>query len=145
MFNFFPFFTGSVKKSFGELFLLTGRLGRVTFLLSALFMLLLIFNLSNILHTVLGLFGSDFTIEETFIHMATNVFWIILGLMSVRRIHDVGYSAGALLLGFVPYVGLFIVIWLLWLPGDPDTNVYGAPVETFTFDEMLKRMENGLE
>ncbi len=65
--------------------------------------------------------------------------WIIIGLMqvfslavllpylglAVRRLHDTGKSGWWLLLGLIPIVGIFIVIYMLCKESDPYPNQYG--------------------
>jgi uncharacterized membrane protein YhaH (DUF805 family) len=45
--------------------------------------------------------------------------------VQVRRLHDIGKSAWALLWILVPFVGLIVLIVYAVRPGDPHTNLYG--------------------
>jgi uncharacterized membrane protein YhaH (DUF805 family) len=45
----------------------------------------------------------------------------------IRRLHDSGRSAWALLYFLIPAVGLLVLIYLLVQPSDPGSNRYGAP------------------
>jgi uncharacterized membrane protein YhaH (DUF805 family) len=46
--------------------------------------------------------------------------------VSVRRLHDVGWSGWYLLLSFIPIVGAIILIVKYCTEGAPGTNQYGA-------------------
>ena len=46
---------------------------------------------------------------------------------TIRRLHDTDRSGWWLLLGFVPFVSLVLLVFLL-LPGTPGGNRFGAPV-----------------
>ena len=50
--------------------------------------------------------------------------------MTVRRLHDTGLSGFWLLVGFIPAVGPFILIYLLVRPGTKGINKFGADFET---------------
>jgi len=45
--------------------------------------------------------------------------------VTVRRLHDIGKSAWALLWLLVPFVGLVVLIVYTVRPGEPNVNVYG--------------------
>jgi uncharacterized membrane protein YhaH (DUF805 family) len=45
--------------------------------------------------------------------------------VAVRRLHDIGKSAWALLWALVPLVGLIVLIVYAVRPGEPHTNAYG--------------------
>ncbi len=59
------------------------------------------------------------------------VMWLAFVLPSIaatiRRLHDTDRSGWWLLLGFVPFVSLVLLVFLL-LPGTPGGNCFGAPV-----------------
>ena len=46
--------------------------------------------------------------------------------VSVRRLHDAGYSGWLFLLAIIPVIGL-VVIYFLVQPSQPGSNEYGAP------------------
>jgi uncharacterized membrane protein YhaH (DUF805 family) len=48
-------------------------------------------------------------------------------LLSARRCHDLGLSSGFVVLLFLPFIGVFFLIFLLLKKGDSDVNRYGAP------------------
>ncbi|WP_447905640.1 DUF805 domain-containing protein [Stenotrophomonas sepilia] len=58
------------------------------------------------------------------------VMWLAFVLPSIaatiRRLHDTDRSGWWLLLGFVPFVSLVLLVFLL--PGTPGGNRFGAPV-----------------
>ena len=59
------------------------------------------------------------------------VMWLAFVLPSIaatiRRLHDTDRSGWWLLLGFVPFVSLVLLVFLL-LPGTPGGNRFGTPV-----------------
>ena len=48
---------------------------------------------------------------------------------AARRLHDRGKSGWLQLLGFIPFVGVIIVLILLIPEGDKEANKYGEPVK----------------
>ena len=44
-----------------------------------------------------------------------------------RRLHDTGKSGWFQLLGFIPFVGALIVLYLMAQPTDPAANGWGSP------------------
>lgn len=46
--------------------------------------------------------------------------------VAVRRLHDIGKSGWWLLIMFIPFGGLFLLIWVL-RPSDPEENEYDHP------------------
>lgn len=55
------------------------------------------------------------------------VFLIASVLISIQRLHDIGWSGWLWLLNLVPFVGSFFPLLLVALPGTSMTNRYGAP------------------
>jgi len=45
----------------------------------------------------------------------------------VSRFHDIGWSAWAVLLMFIPPVGGLVLLFLLIMPGQKQPNAYGEP------------------
>ncbi len=57
--------------------------------------------------------------------------FIIPGIaVAVRRLHDVGWSGWFVLVGFIPFVGVPIMLILMALPGKSAANRFGAPTGT---------------
>ena len=46
--------------------------------------------------------------------------------LAVRRLHDIGKSGWWLLVGFVPVVGIFVLLYFYIKEGDAEANAYGA-------------------
>lgn len=88
---------------------------------------------------ILAMFGA----ESDSIIDAISFAWIILCsalvLFATQRIHDVGFSAAVLLTGFIPYVGLIIVVILLLLPGEEANNRFGDVPESFSLKDLFPR------
>lgn len=53
------------------------------------------------------------------------VFFPLLSLVA-RRLHDTGRSSFWVALGVIPVAGLIVLYWL-FLPGDPEPNTWGQP------------------
>jgi signal peptidase I len=61
--------------------------------------------------------------------------YVLLGLLlvpqislGIRRLHDVGWSGGWLVLGFLPWVGMLFWIWLLFARSSSRAHVPDTPV-----------------
>lgn len=57
---------------------------------------------------------------------------LLIGLLStlvtIRRLHDAGYSAWWCLAQFVPYIGGVCILMLVCFEGEAEANKYGAPI-----------------
>ncbi len=62
-----------------------------------------------------------------------SVFMIVNYLTSlslqIRRLHDADYSGWYSLIGFIPFVGPFILLVLVFMPGTKDDNRFGPMPE----------------
>ena len=47
--------------------------------------------------------------------------------VGARRMHDIGKSGWWLLIGLIPVIGFFVLLYFYVQPSDPETNQYGAP------------------
>lgn len=61
---------------------------------------------------------------------AVLLLWIPVGaylgfMLMVKRLHDMGTSGWSSLMSLIPLIGIFYVLWLGFLSGDPHTNQYG--------------------
>lgn len=52
--------------------------------------------------------------------------WAILA-MSVKRLHDIGFSAKLSVLVFIPVLSLLFLIAMMLIPGSQETNEHGPP------------------
>lgn len=51
----------------------------------------------------------------------------VLGVgVGIRRFHDIGVTGWAVLVFFIPIVGLLVALYLCWKHGDAGANAYGA-------------------
>lgn len=57
--------------------------------------------------------------------------------LSVRRIHDLGYSGWLVILLFIPLINTITLLVLAVVPGQPTSNEYGAPPTGGDFWRML--------
>jgi uncharacterized membrane protein YhaH (DUF805 family) len=71
--------------------------------------------------------------EDAFFNVICFAWIAILLLMpaflsvTVRRLHDQGYSGWYILLGFIPYIGGLIVFVMMFGEGEEVPNAYGPP------------------
>ena len=47
--------------------------------------------------------------------------------VGARRMHDIGKSGWWLLIGLIPVIGFFVLLYFYVQPSEPETNQYGAP------------------
>jgi uncharacterized membrane protein YhaH (DUF805 family) len=106
------FILRTVVSSFRNIFNITGRLGRMSFILVLIVMLSVFINIPPFL----AMFG----VNPNSIMNVVSLSWFVLCcavfLFAAQRIHDVGFSVAILLLGAIPYVGFIIIVFLLFLP-----------------------------
>jgi uncharacterized membrane protein YhaH (DUF805 family) len=81
---------------------------------------------------VLGLVDAIiFGFEEDDPQILTGLLGLALFLPSiavgVRRMHDIGRTGWWLLIGFIPIVGFFVLIYFYIQPSDTEANAYGSP------------------
>jgi uncharacterized membrane protein YhaH (DUF805 family) len=82
-----------------------------------------------------GVFLVVFTVLAPWIYLTA----IAQMALACRRMHDQGRSAWFLLFGIIPFLGLFIVLIFLFLPGTPGPNRYGAdPREGDTTSDVFR-------
>lgn len=55
----------------------------------------------------------------------------------IRRLHDCNHTGWLSLLIFVPLVNLFLALYLLFAPGNKDTNSFGPPRPTAGWESIL--------
>lgn len=103
----------------GNLFSLSGRIGRKDYIIVSLILIAIGFAFSA---------ASGFDDPSTIVLIIESVLSIALGIPnSFKRLHDTGKSGWWLLLALIPIVGwvaLFIMTWLL--PGQDGDNQYGS-------------------
>jgi uncharacterized membrane protein YhaH (DUF805 family) len=85
----------------------------------------LVYVIGGILDRAIGLTYSDLTIGGGWIAtIALIVFFIPNLAVSVRRLHDTGRSGWWLLIGLVPVIGFFVLLYFFVLDSEND-NQYG--------------------
>ncbi len=57
--------------------------------------------------------------------------------LHVRRLHDLGYNGWLVFLGFVPLVGLILIILLTFVRGQESANKYGEAVTREKFFDII--------
>jgi uncharacterized membrane protein YhaH (DUF805 family) len=118
----------STLKPFG----IEGRIGRLRFLAWSMVLSLVTMAVVGVFALIgLALVSADSTaglifggILAFFLCLA---FLIASIMISVQRLHDIGWSGWLWLLNLVPFVGSFFPLLMLVMPGNQTANRYGAP------------------
>ena len=115
-------------KPFG----IEGRIGRLRFLAWSMVLSLVTIAVVGVFALIaLALVSTDSTagliVGGILAFVLCVVFLIATILISVQRLHDVGWSGWLWLLNLVPFVGSFFPLLLVVLPGSGVANRYGAP------------------
>ena len=85
----------------------------------------IVFVVAGILDNAIGLTYSDLTIGGGWIATIALIVFLIPNLaVSVRRLHDTGRSGWWLLIGLVPVIGFFVLLYFFVLDSEND-NQYG--------------------
>jgi uncharacterized membrane protein YhaH (DUF805 family) len=109
-----------------------GRIGRLRFLAWSMVLSLLTIAVVSIFALIgLALVSTDSTagliMGGILAFILCVVFLIASVLISVQRLHDIGWSGWLWLLNLVPFVGGFFPLLMVAVPGAPMANRYGAP------------------
>ena len=109
-----------------------GRIGRLRFLAWSMVLSLVTIAVVGVFALIaLALVSTDSTagliVGGILAFVLCVVFLIATILISVQRLHDVGWSGWLWLLNLVPFVGSFFPLLLVVLPGSGVANRYGAP------------------
>lgn len=113
-------------------FSIEGRIGRLRFLAWSMVLSLVTIAVVGVFALIaLALVSTDSTagliVGGILAFVLCVVFLIATILISVQRLHDVGWSGWLWLLNLVPFVGSFFPLLLVVLPGSGVANRYGAP------------------
>ena len=113
-------------------FSIEGRIGRLRFLAWSMVLSLVTIAVVSVFALIgLALVSTDSTagliVGGILAFILCVVFLIATILISVQRLHDVGWSGWLWLLNLVPFVGSFFSLLLVVLPGAGVANRYGAP------------------
>lgn len=115
-------------KPFG----IEGRIGRLRFLAWSMVLSLVMIAVVGVFALIsLALVSTDWTAGliagGILAFVLCVVFLIASVLISVQRLHDIGWSGWLWLLNLVPFVGSFFPLLLVAVPGNSMANRYGAP------------------
>lgn len=109
-----------------------GRIGRFHYLL-------------YLFATVILYYFFDGTLDKkSAIYIASEIvlllFIIIFILpLHVRRLHDVGRSGWFVFLLAIPFVNIFVGLYLLLFPGNHNKNSYGPPLKKNLLNDFLNK------
>ncbi|VVO16583.1 hypothetical protein PS712_03887 [Pseudomonas fluorescens] len=109
-----------------------GRIGRLRFLAWSMVLSLVTLAVVGVFAIIgLGLVSGDSTagliVAGILAFILCLAFLIVSIMISVQRLHDIGWSGWLWLLNLVPFVGSFFPLLMLVMPGTPAANRYGAP------------------
>ena len=115
-----------------------GRMGRLEYLLGALYMaaayiiLIAVYALGNYAFTQSSTSstGSPFSTVVNVIVFLLGAVLVITVIpvsigMQIRRWHDMGHSGWLVLLAFVPFANFVIIVFMFFVPGTAGPNQYG--------------------
>ena len=125
---------GESLTEFGTLkpFSVEGRIGRLRFLAWSMVLSLITIAVVSVFALIgLALVSTDSTgglIVGGILAFFLCIGFLIASIMiSVQRLHDIGWSGWLWLLNLVPFVGSFFPLVMLAMPGNNTANRYGAP------------------
>ncbi|WP_448089347.1 DUF805 domain-containing protein [Pseudomonas azerbaijanoccidentalis] len=109
-----------------------GRIGRLRFLAWSMVLSLVTLAVVGVFAIIgLGLVSGDSTagliVAGILAFILCLAFLIVSIMISVQRLHDIGWSGWLWLLNLVPFVGSFFPLLMLVMPGTLAANRYGAP------------------
>jgi uncharacterized membrane protein YhaH (DUF805 family) len=110
------------KGGFGKLFSSSGRIGRLEYFLTILGMVVLVTLTFAIPDFSVG--GLTVGVAELGILLSLPA-WIISIFAGIKRLHDFDQSGWLILLGFVPIVGLLLLLVMLSKGPSPGLNRFG--------------------
>lgn len=122
-------FTNSSETYQPRIFAVNGRIGRLRYLAFAMI-------ISSILMIVIGILSAIFIpmlataeLSETMMILLMFLVYIPLIVVSIifmrRRLNDLNKSGWWSILAFVPLIGIFVAIYMLFFPGTKGSNSYG--------------------
>ena len=116
------------------------RINRIGFLLGFIYSLVPFFVAS-----ILELSTRSINLSTSFLASAVNGIAVILGLISIivfipisislfmRRLHDINKSGGYAFLLLVPIIGQLLFLFLVFVPGNKQSNIFGMPVHSSNY------------
>lgn len=112
-----------------------GRLGRLNFFLFNLLYVVLYFSILLLNYFPWNLFVVIFFI--IWIVFMIILFYLLM-CAHIRRLHDIGLSGWWLILGYIPVITIFFILFLFFVKGTNGTNKYGDKLkENINFIEVL--------
>lgn len=117
----------SFKERLADLCGFDGRIGRQTYWLRSLALA----GVNIVAYTAFAIAGQGGGVAIVFalLGIALYAFTTFAGLATtVKRLHDRGRSGWFMLIGLIPFVGIWLLIEVGFLAGSPAPNEYGDPV-----------------
>lgn len=133
-FNPFIIIKNSFKELFTGFFNITGRIGQTPFITVTTVFFIFAVNLPPI-SIMLG-------IPANIVAIIMQTYLLIIGttlfFASIRRAHDVGFTALLLMVLFIPYVGPILTLVFLFWKGEPNRNRWGDTPSDAGIGEMIQ-------
>lgn len=102
-----------------------GRIGRLRYLAYSLLQMLIAIPVVGLIAGILYMIGERAMIVGIIL---AYIPLIAIGfILAKRRFNDMNHSGWMSLLQLIPFVGIFIWLWLVFGPGDKASNDYGQP------------------
>lgn len=119
------------NKSYLNRLFSSGRLNRRNFIIGAILTIILWGILIFAIYFALGFFGLYHENSDNWIMNVTYVFLLFYWIsICARRLHDLGYSGWYQLANFIPIAGLILYIYLIFVSGKKESNIYGEVTES---------------
>lgn len=108
-----------------------GRIGRLRYIAYNLVLSFIATPIVAIIALIcMGVFGTNSQIGIiVMIILCLPILFYIGFVPMVRRLNDLNRSGWWVLLSFIPYVSVFLYLYLIFAPGNDYVNDYGAPAE----------------
>jgi uncharacterized membrane protein YhaH (DUF805 family) len=112
-----------------------GRINRLPYLISYMFIFACFYTLSNAIIHVLGIALAIFPAQKSLI-LSLDLFLLIIlyivyyyaqTVLVIARLHDMGLSGWYVLFSYIPLFGTILALGLFLQKGNPNKNKYGDP------------------
>lgn len=120
-------FCGNEQRTKKSLF--SGRMNRRNYFIGSIILLFILFIPWALIVFVSTIFGIDYqnSISTLILLLIIYAVYIIYSIsLSVKRVHDLGYSSWILSVGVIPFANLILLIMMIFGGGNETSNKYGS-------------------
>ncbi|WP_343682002.1 DUF805 domain-containing protein [Acinetobacter baylyi] len=132
---------GPLEYSLNSPFKAKGRFSRLSFAAWSFVSTLAIIGMLLVISVVFGALASDSNAIQIFgslLLIAIYVTFLVFSVIFIiRRLHDRNHNGWFAILFFVPIINLIFIIYLLCAKGDIETNRFGAPRATPSWERVM--------